>query len=119
MVDRAAAETAAAALGGVYRFEETQESPVAVAWCGPNPEVAAKRREPAARVKAPAAGEKRNREDDAAAYADADAVEDVTEDIPDAATETNASGPTLSSRQLAVVGLPEGASEQDIARLFG
>ena len=39
MADRDGAETASAALSGVYRFEEGQENPVAVSWCSVEPEV--------------------------------------------------------------------------------
>ena len=38
MVTREGAETATAALSGVYKFEEAQPTPVIVTWCEPGPE---------------------------------------------------------------------------------
>ena len=55
MADRRGAETAAAALSGVYRFEEGQEFPVRVTWCPcPSKKIAGDR--------SSAAGEKRKRD---------------------------------------------------------
>ena len=79
MADRRGAETAAAALSGVYRFEEGQEFPVRVTWC-PCPS------KKNSGDKSSAAGEKRKR---------------------DAGEEAGAGeGATLSAKQLLAVGLP-------------
>ena len=69
-----AGDVAAAALSGVYRFEETQEKPVAVTWCGLTPKEHVDRdslteddrgREEESETlrDAPAAGKKRKRDD--------------------------------------------------------
>ena len=71
MADRAGAETAAAALSGVYRFEETQEKPVAVTWCGLTPEYAGGREEES-ETEPFAAGKKRKRDGDETDSADVD-----------------------------------------------
>lgn len=77
MADRRGAETATAALSGVYRFEEGQEFPVRVTWC-PCPS------KKSGGDRSSAAGEKRKRDEDVA----------------------NGEGATLSAKQLLAVGLP-------------
>ena len=78
MADRRGAETAAAALSGVYRFEEGQEFPVRVTWCPcPSKKIAATSRRRLGRSESATAGE-------------------------DVAGE----GATLSAKQLLAVGLP-------------
>jgi RNA recognition motif-containing protein len=81
MSTRDAAETAMAALSGVYKFEETQEETVRVTWC---PAVAEK-------VPAEAAGSKRKRDDDD--------------------DGSGGGGGGVGSRQLLVIGLPSNASD--------
>lgn len=76
MADRRGAETAAAALSGVYRFEEGAEFPVRVTWCPPMT---------SGRSESSGPGEKRKR----------DGGEDVAGE-----------GATLSAKQLLAVGLP-------------
>jgi hypothetical protein len=111
MADRAGAETAAAALSGVYRFEETQEKPVAVTWCGLTPEYAGGREEES-ETEPPAAGKKRKRDGD-----ETDAA-DVDEKTSSPTQKNSRQLPRISTRQLALVGLPEGVSEQDVAQMF-
>jgi RNA recognition motif-containing protein len=93
MSNREGAETASAALSGVYRFEETQLLPVALAWCGQDPDVDAEHQS--------GIGEKRKR---------------VDEDVIEAVTRHKG---VVSGHQLAVVGVPMGATETDIAAYFG
>ena len=57
MVTREGAETATAALSGVYKFEEAQPTPVIVTWCEPGPEPES------ADAEAVEVGAKRKRED--------------------------------------------------------
>jgi hypothetical protein len=91
MTSRDAAETCAAALSGVYKFEESQPHTVRVTWCDPSGERAL----PAAGGGG-GVGEKRKRE-----------VEDGAQDGGDAL-----------SRQALMCGLPPTATESDLATYF-
>ena len=91
MAERRGAETAMAALSGVYRFEEAQEFPVRITWCAT---------EPTADGDGAAVGAKRKRDDG--------------EDGPDTGAQSTAAA--TSTKQLLAIGLPATvASEEEVA----
>ena len=92
MVTREGAETATAALSGVYKFEEAQPTPVIVTWCEPGPEPES------ADAEAVEVGAKRKREDGG------------EEDAKSSAARVG--------RQLLVVGLPQTATREDVIGYF-
>ena len=89
MATREGAETATAALSGVYKFEEAQPAPVVVTWCEPGPEA----------VESVEVGSKRKRED-----GDEEA--------------SGAAAAAREGRQLLVVGLPQTATREDVMGYF-
>ena len=88
MATREGAETAAAALSGVYKFDETQEAPVTVYRCDPERGGGGTPSSSSSRA-AVAVGEKRKPEEDGAASA-----------------AGGGAGGSFSSHQLLAVGLP-------------
>ena len=100
MATREGAETAAAALSGVYKFDETQEAPVTVYRCDPERGGGGTPSSSSSRA-AVAVGEKRKPEEDGAASA-----------------AGGGAGGSFSSHQLLAVGLPADATEASVAALF-
>ena len=92
MVTREGAETATAALSGVYKFEEAQPTPVIVTWCEPGPEPES------AEAEAVEVGAKRKRDNGG------------EEDAKSSAARVG--------RQLLVVGLPQTATREDVIGYF-
>ena len=101
MATREGAETAAAALSGVYKFDETQEAPVTVYRCDPERGRGGTPSSSSSRA-AVAVGEKRKPEEDGAA----------------SAAGGGGAGGSFSSHQLLAVGLPADATEASVAALL-